>query len=148
MQKIEIIPISIKDANWFIDQYHRHSGPVVGALFALACACGPEIVGVATVGRPVARYMDNGWTAEVTRLCTNGTKNAASKLYGACWRAARSLGWRKLITYTLQTERGTSLNAAGWKCIAEVSKQSWHRKNRPRINAPTPQKRFRWEITI
>ena len=103
-----------------------------------------KIVGVVTVGRPVARYSDNGWTLEVTRCCTDRTPHVASMLYGAAWRAARALGYKRLITYTLKEEKGMSLIAAGWKLLGECrGGDGW--KSRPRkIKHPTGQKLL-WE---
>jgi hypothetical protein len=104
-----------------------------------------KVVGVIMVGRPVARHLDNGKTLEVTRCCTDGTKNAASKLYGAAWSAAKALGFRRLITYTLSSEPGTSLRAAGWKELYKTSGGSWSVPSRPRIDKhPLGQKTI-WE---
>lgn len=96
---LEVCPVSLKEANAFVEQHHRHHKPVVGHKFSIACTDGENIVGVAIVGRPVARYLDDGWTLEVNRLCTDGTKNACSFLYAAAWRAVRAMGYHKLITY-------------------------------------------------
>jgi hypothetical protein len=96
----------LPEAHVYVRQWHRHHKPAVGGLFALACAVSGEVCGVAVVGRPVSRMLQDGYTAEVTRLATDGTKNAASMLYAACWRAARAMGYRKLITYILKTETG------------------------------------------
>jgi hypothetical protein len=94
--------------------------------FCLGIAAGPQLVGVATVGRPVARQYDDGYTLEVNRTCTDGTPNANSMLYGAAWRAAKALGYRRLITYTQDGESGTSLRAAGWRVVAErAPRPSW-----------------------
>lgn len=84
-----------------------------------------EIVGVAIVGRPVSRYLDDGWTLEVNRLCTDGTKNACSFLYFAAWRVAKNLGYKKLITYILDSENGASLKASGWKCVGKCGGKCW-----------------------
>lgn len=130
---LEIVPISQKEANRFVAKHHRHRKPVVGSVFQIALANDGEIVGVAIVGRPVARWFDNGWTLEVNRCCTNGEKNACSKLYAACWRVARELGYRRLITYILHSEPGTSLVAAGWKCLGEAGGSPWNHKKRLRI---------------
>jgi hypothetical protein len=113
---LRVIPISLADANRFISKYHRHHGPVVGHKFSIAVTDGEKIVGVATVGRPVARHLDNGWTLEVNRSCTDGTRNANSKLYAAARDAAKAMGYCRLITYTLPSESGASLRAVGWKC--------------------------------
>ena len=101
-----LVPITLTDAIEFVRQNHRHHQPPPSGLFAVACANGEGISGVAIVGRPVARMLQDGWTAEVIRLCTDGSRNACSLLYGASWRAARALGYRRLITYTLPEEGG------------------------------------------
>lgn len=84
---LELVPITLKEANAFVEQHHRHHKPVVGHKFSIAASDGEKIVGVAIVGRPVSRYLDNGLTLEVNRLCTDGTRNACSFLYSAAWRA-------------------------------------------------------------
>ncbi len=143
---LELQPITFKEACEFIKKHHRHHIPPVGWKMGIAVNDGTQIVGVITIGRPVARHKDDGWTAEVNRCCTDGTKNAASMLYGAAWRACRAIGYKSLITYTLITEPGTSLKAAGWKEIGKTSGGSWGRKSRPRVDkAPTIQKTL-WEI--
>jgi hypothetical protein len=106
---------------------------------------GSTVVGVIVVGRPVARHLDNGLTLEVTRCCTDGTKNAASMLYGAAWRATKALGYQRLITYTLNTEPGTTLRAAGWKCLYETDGGSWSCPSRPRVDTHPLQKKLCWE---
>lgn len=85
---LEICPMTLKEANAYVEQYHRHHKPVVGHKFSIGCSDGEQIVGVAIVGRPVARHLDDGWTLEVNRLCTDGTRNACSMLYAAAWGAA------------------------------------------------------------
>lgn len=117
-QRLKIVPLSLAEANEFVRRFHRHHKPVPGCKFCCGVADeNGEIHGVAIVGRPVARFLDDGWTLEVNRTCTDGTRNANSMLYGACWRAAKAMGYRRLITYTLPEESGASLRAAGWKCI-------------------------------
>lgn len=142
---LELQPISFEEACEFVRRHHRHHIPPVGHKFAVACNDGQEVVGVAIVGRPVSRMADNGWTLEVTRCCTDGTKNACSLLYGACWRAARALGYKRLITYTLATEPGHSLAAANWRVVGTVSGQSWSRKSRPRIDKHPTLDKLMWE---
>jgi hypothetical protein len=153
--RLEIVPTTLAEANAFVEQHHRHHAPVVGAKFCLAVAadhdderqmCGGLVVGVAIVGRPVSRRLDDGWTLEVTRVATDGTKNAASALYGAARRATFALGYRKLITYTLVSEPGTSLRAAGWKVLGEVRGRSWSCPSRPRIDKHPLQNKLRWEV--
>lgn len=131
---LEIVPMTLAEANAFVQKNHRHHRPVVGHKFSIGCAAKDIIVGVAIVGRPVSRYLDDGWTLEVTRLCTDGTKNACSMLYAAAWRAARAIGYKRLITYILVSEPGTSLKAAGWKCIGEAGGLRWTGKRRPTVD--------------
>lgn len=144
--KLFLTPISRAEAQHFIKQHHRHHGAPVGDVFRMAVSCENGIVrGVATVGRPVARMLDDGWTLEVNRCCTDGSRNACSMLYGAAWRAAQALGYRKLITYTLATEFGASLRASGWRVIGEVRGRSWNRESRPRVDTHPLQDKLRWE---
>lgn len=143
--RLQVVPCSIQDARSYVEQHHRHHPPPVSGLFAVAVAEGPTVRGVAIVGRPVARMLDDGWTAEVTRVATDGARNACSMLYGAAWRAARALGWRRLITYTLDTEPGTSLRAAGWRIVGEVRGRSWSCPSRPRVDRHPTQAKLRWE---
>lgn len=144
--KLSIVPVTLKAARAFVDQHHRHHKAPRGGLFAVAVARGEQVVGVAIVGRPVSRSLDDGWTAEVTRCCVlDGHPNACSKLYGACWRAARAMGRRRLVTYTLPTESGGSLRGAGWQVVAETRGGSWDRPSRPRVDEHPTQAKFRWE---
>ena len=131
---LSITPITLEESNAFVQIYHRHHKPMVGHKFSIAVSDGYKIVGVAIVGRPVSRHLDNGWVLEVNRCCTDGTKNACSMLYGAAWRAAKALGYKKLITYTLPAEGGASLKASGWTCVGERGGGNWNCKSRPRID--------------
>jgi hypothetical protein len=142
---MEIVPITQKEANAFVAKFHRHHKPVVGSVFQVAVAKDGEVVGVAIVGRPVARNFDDGWMLEVNRCCTNGTPNACSMLYAAAWRITKSLGYKRLITYILINEPGTSLRAAGWKCIGEAGGGSWSVKSRPRVDKHPLQKKLLFE---
>lgn len=146
--RLEIVPLNLDEAADFIARYHRHHRPPQGGKFALAVALGDRIVGVAVVGRPVSRMLDDGWTLEVTRTCTDGTPNANSKLYAACWRAARALGYRRLVTYTLPGESGSSLRAAGWRLIGVAGGGTWNRAERPRVDKHPTQAKFRWEMEV
>lgn len=143
---LDLVPISIRDASAFVAQHHRHHRPPRGAIFAVAVALAEKVVGVALVGRPVARKLSDEWTIEVTRVATDGTPNACSMLYGACWRAARAMGYRRAVTYILDTEAGTSLRAAGWRLIGEAGGGSWSRRARPRVDAHPTQRKLRWEV--
>jgi hypothetical protein len=142
---LRVVPITLKEANEFVRLHHRHHRRVPGCKFCLAVANEKEIVGVAIVGRPVARHLDDGLTLEVNRTCTDGTRNANSMLYGACRRAAWALGYLKLVTYTLPEESGASLHGAGWKLIGECGGGKWSRVSRPRMDLHPTQKKLRWE---
>lgn len=142
---MDLTPITLSEANEFVAQHHRNHHPVVGHKYSIAVSNGDEVVGVAIVGRPVSRVLDDGWTLEVTRCCTDGTRNACSMLYAAAWRAAKSLGYRKLITYTLPEEGGASLRGAGWKLVGRSSGGNWNCRSRPRIDTEHQQRKFRWE---
>lgn len=137
---LTIIPIGLAEANAYIERHHRHHKRVRGCKFCLAVvvegdATGIDrMAGIAIVGRPVARYLDNGLTAEVVRLCTDGTRNACSALYGAAWRAARSMGYQRLITYTLPEEGGGSLRGAGWRLVGARGGGNWNTPARPRVD--------------
>ena len=143
---LTVTPINLEEANAFVVAHHRHHKPVPGAKFALAVSDDDgNVRGVAIVGRPVARMSDNGWTLEVNRCCTDGARNACSMLYGSAWRAARALGYRRLVTYTLPEEGGASLRAAGWKLLGQAGGGSWDRKSRPRVDTAPTQQKLAWE---
>ena len=146
--RLLLTPITLKEAFLFVANHHRHHRPPRGGLFAVAVSAGARIRGVAIIGRPVARLLQDDFTAEVTRLCTDGTPNACSMLYGAAWRAVRALGYRRLVTYTLRDEGGASLRASGWRMIGEAGGGSWSRKSRPRIDTHPTQRKLRWEASL
>jgi len=131
---VKVTPINLDEANAFVAIHHRHHAPVPGAKFCIAVSEGETVHGVAIVGRPVARMSDNGMTLEVNRCCTDGTRNACSMLYGSAWRAAKALGYVRLITYTLPEEGGASMRAAGWRLIGERGGGNWNVPSRPRID--------------
>lgn len=145
---LRIVPIFQIEAFAFVQQHHRHHKKPVGSVFQIAIQDDDKICGVAIVGRPVNRTMQDGFTLEVTRLCSDGTKNVCSALYSACWRVARELGYRKLITYILNTEPGTSLRAAGWQLIGERGGGTWNRPNRQRVDKHPVQKKFMFSKNI
>ena len=146
--RLTVVPLPLDEANAFVAQHHRHHKPVPGHKFSLGVADETGAIrGVAIVGRPVARMLDNGLTLEVNRVATDGCPNACSALYGAAWRAARALGYRRLITYTLNTEPGTSLRGAGWKLIGERGRpkgRSWNTPGRPRVDKHPTQMKLLW----
>jgi hypothetical protein len=131
---LHLVPVTFADACGFIAMWHRHHVPPQGMKFTVGAADDAGVlVGVAIAGRPVARHLDDGATLEVTRVATDGTPHACSMLYAACWRAARALGYRRLVTYTQAGETGVSLRAAGWRIIAaRPSRSGWDRPSRPR----------------
>ncbi|MEY8232446.1 XF1762 family protein [Oscillospiraceae bacterium 50-16] len=144
-EALALTPISLREANAFVERNHRHHKGVTGHKFSIGCTRDGELVGVAIMGRPVSRYLDDGLTLEVNRLCTTGAENACSMLYGAAARAARAMGYQKIITYTLDTEPGTSLRAAGWQCAGPAGGERWTGKRRPAADLYPPQKKLRYE---
>jgi len=120
-------PISLRNANRFVYEHHRHHGIVVGYKFALSIEQDEKLKGVAICSRPVSRKLDDGFTLEVSRLCVVDLPNGCSMLYSACARTAKEMGYNKIITYILQSEKGTSLKASGWVCESEnVGGTSWN----------------------
>jgi hypothetical protein len=145
MSKIAAVPLDLDEANQFIVEHHRHHGEVVGHKFSIGAAVDGKIIGVAIVGRPVARMRDDGLTLEVTRLCTDGTKNACSFLYGACARAAFALGYKRIGTYILASENGASLKASNWRLVGQSGGGSWSRSSRPRVDTHPLQAKLLFE---
>ncbi len=144
--RLELQPIDFKEATAFVREHHRHHNPSIGWKFGIGLNDGEKVVGVVMVGRPVARHFDDGWTLEVTRCCTDGTKNAASMLYGAAWRASKAMGYKRLITYTLGEEPGTSLVAAGWSLKRTMPGRSWSCPSRPRVDTHPLGQKTLWEV--
>lgn len=143
MSDLRIVPVRFADACGFVADWHRHHRPPVGAKFSLGVADQLDtLVGVAIVGRPVARMLDDGLTLEVLRTAVAtelvdeqpvGRRNANSMLYGAAWRAAKALGYARLITYTQRGESGASLRGSGWRVVAErPPRHGWNTPSRPR----------------
>ena len=144
---MDLCPLGLDEANAFVAQHHRHHRPVVGHKFSIGASQDDRIVGVVIIGRPVSRHRDDGMTLEVTRLCTDGTRNACSFLYGAARRAAFALGYRRIGTYILASEPGTSLTAAGWKCLGERGGGSWSAPSRPRVDKHPTETKLLFEAT-
>lgn len=142
---LKLIPVSLKTANAFVAEHHRHHKPVTGHKFSLGCMREGQLVGVAIVGRPVSRYLDDGLTLEVNRLCSTGEKNVCSFLYGAAARAGKALGYQRIVTYTLDTEPGTSLRAAGWECMGLAGGKRWTGTRRPAVDLYPAQMKLRYE---
>ena len=158
---LTLTAITKDQARRFVGDLHRHNLPPNKAnTFQVGCCDADGVIhGVAIVGRPVARALDDGATAEVWRVCTDGTPNACSILYGACQRAAKALGFRRLYTYTLQSEPGASLKASGWRIDAELAARGgWGASSvaRPRVDvdlfgnsrSPIETPKYRWIVEL
>lgn len=145
IEMLEITPVTLKEANGFVQKYHRHHRPSAGHKFSVAVANeSGTIVGVAICGRPVSRYLDDGRTLEIARLCTDGTENACSKLYGAACRAAKAMGYTRVVTYILQSEPGTSLKASGFVCEGTAGGLEWTGKRKPKKQTYPKEMKTRW----
>ncbi|MEU1221323.1 XF1762 family protein [Streptomyces microflavus] len=146
--RLHLVPVRQRDAREFVAAWHRHHRPPPGAVFCVGAADDEGVLrAVAMVGRPVARLLDTGQTLEVTRTATDGTANANSLLYGAAWRAAKALGYTRLITYTQAGESGASLRGAGWRVLAQrAPRPGWNCPSRPRTSRGVDQvARTLWE---
>jgi len=149
---MKIIPMTLSEANEFVTNFHRHNKPVQGAKFAIGASHDNRLVGVAIVGRPVSRHLDDGVTAEVTRCCvvSEAPKGACSFLYSRSWRVWSAMGGERLVTYTLQSESGASLRGAGWKIVAQSSGaadgKGWTNRPGREWQTVVGQAKFRWEI--
>lgn len=143
MEMLKVIPCTYRQAADFVNKYHRHHNAPTGCKFCIAVADGEIIHGVAICGRPVSRYLDNGMTCEINRVCTDGTKNACSMLYGACCRIAKAMGYAKIVTYTLQSESGASLRASNFICEGQAGGMHWT-GNRDKGQAIPHELKNRW----
>lgn len=137
-------PVTQKEANAFVETLHRHHPPARGDIYRVGAMYDDELVGVVQVGRPVARALDDGHTCEVIRLCTDGTKDVCSFLYARAARIAREMGYRKIVTYILASEPGTSLKAAGWNAEKKVRGKKWSCPSRPRETMAPACDKVRW----
>lgn len=146
---LQLVPVSFADACAFIADHHRHHKPPNGHRFSVGVAADDLLVGVAIVSHPIARHLMDGRTLEVIRTATDGTRHANSMLYGACWRAAQALGYRRLITYTQEGESGSSLRGAGFRVVGELPPRAgWDAPSRPREDRGTGWvKRTLWEAS-
>ena len=144
---MEAVPLHLREANEFVAKYHRHNLPTVGGKFAVGAAVDGKLVGVAIAGRPVARRLDDGKTLEVLRVCTDGTANANSFLYGRVKRIAVLMGYEKVITYTLEEESGASLRAVGAQVVGSTRPKEWSVPSRPRESQAVYGKaKVKWEL--
>jgi hypothetical protein len=144
--RLRTVPTTLRDANAFVAAHHRHHKPVRGHTSSTAVVDDQGTVrGVAIIGRPLARKIDHRQVCEVLRVATDGCANACSALYGAACRIAKAFGYAHVLTYTLGTEPGTSLRAAGWKPVALTDGGSWSREGREREDAHPLIPKVRWE---
>lgn len=152
--KLAIVPITLREANTFVEQFHRHNRRTArsGGKFAIGASTGNALVGVSIVGLPLARMLADGWTAEVLRWCVldDAPKGTNSFLYAASWRVWREMGGKRIVTYTLTSESGASLRGAGWRIIAQTRPHGWDQPKLGRMREWFPiygQQKFRWEMT-
>jgi len=152
--RVYVVPTTFPIANAFVGRVHRHHAPLPGgfAWFCVAAIVDAVTVGVAIAGRPTNRNNDDGQTVEVLRLATDGTANACSALLGSCARAAKAIGARRIITYTLTAESGASLRGAGWECECGDTGKSWWTHAGSRTAAVSRdhmgQHKARWGLTF
>lgn len=145
--RLIIVPSTLNEANDYVAEHHRHHPRVRGCRFAIAVLDeGGAIRGVAIVGRPKARMLQDRYTAEVTRLCIDGCPNACSALYATAARICRAMGFRRILTYILEDETGVSLKAAGWKFQYLTEGGSWDRPSRPRTDKSTTEPKQLWQV--
>lgn len=146
---LKIKPIHLRAANEFVRTYHRHNLPTVGGKFAVACYDNNKLCGVAICGRPTARNADNGQTLEIYRNCTDGTRNACSKLYGASVRIAKEMGYTKVITYILESENGASVKASNFVCEgrAGLTQQTGQRQKKYSVSPAEYKQRYVYFIS-
>lgn len=148
MAKYNIRPITFKEASEFVNQYHRHHNATVGCKFCVGINDNDTLIGVAICGRPVSRYLDNGYTLEINRVCVlEGHHNACSKIYSACCKIGKAMGYKKIITYTLQSENGASLKASNFHCDGVAGGTHWTGKRDKGQNIPAELK-TRWSLDL
>lgn len=146
--KLRLAPIPLAVANAFVLAHHRHHGPVVGHKFSMGVFDKMGLRGVAIAGRPVSRHLDDGASLEVTRVATDGTRNACSKLYAGVARESAKRGCKRVLTYTLADENGASLRASNWKPIFASAGGSWNVPSRPRQDKSPTTPKTRWEAAL
>lgn len=146
--KMILVPLTLREANAYVSLNHRHHKPVVGHKFSIGCSYRGELIGCAIVGRPVSRHLDDGWTLEVNRLCTTGARNVCSFLYGAAARITREMGYKRIVTYILESEDGASVKAAGWQYKGVAGKPEWTGSRRPKENIYPAEMKKRYEKTF
>lgn len=149
MTKLEAVPLPLRVCNEYIENFHRHNKPVQGSKFSFGCKYKGKLVAVCVVGRPISRFKDDGYTAEVTRICVfdDAPNGVNSFLYARSWRAWKAMGGKRIITYTLQSESGCSLRGANWRIINEVEinkKQGWLNRDNRKLQQASKEPKFCW----
>lgn len=143
--RLTAVPLTLREANDFIEQHHRHHTKVVGHRFTIGAQRGGKLVGAIVVGRAVARRTNQSTVAEVTRLVTDGTRNCCSFLYGRAADAAKAMGYTSIQTFTLPEEGGASLRAVGWANVARTAGGKWGRPSRTREPGKFPETtKWKW----
>lgn len=148
---LKIVPLELRELNELVEKWHRHHKRVQGHRFSIGVIDTDtgELVGGCSVGRPVARRINPKEVLEVTRLVTNGHRNACSILYAAAARVGRELGYKKIQTYILQSESGHSLKVSGWQNEGEAGGGQWkHTDGKPRRTDQPTEKKQRWAKTL
>ena len=149
MSVLHLAPCTLKDANEFVFYYHRHHKPCTGQKFSISVRDEYGMIhGVAICGRPVSRHLDDGYTLEINRCCTDGTRNACSMLYGACARAAKAMGYKRVITYILESENGASLKASNFRDDGIAGGTMWTGKRSGRDNGVPKELKRRYALDL
>lgn len=145
---LEIRPITFKAASTFVLDHHRHNAPPVGCKFCIGLYSDGIMVGCAICGRPVSRRLDDGLTCEITRVCViDGIRNGCSMLYGAACRVAKAMGYKRVVTYTLESENGASVKASNFVCAGKAGREKWNGVRDTGHEMPH-EKKTRWEIVF
>jgi hypothetical protein len=133
-KNFSVTPLTLKEANEFVDHHHSHNKRVQGYKFAIGAIYDGKLVGVSICGRPISATLDNKKTIELLRSCVldDAPKNTNSFLYGRSWRVAEAMGYKKMITYTLIREKASACKAIGMKIVGQTkdSTKAWAHKEK------------------
>lgn len=150
--RVDLVPLTLPAANAVVARLHRHHAPIPGGFgwFCVGAVVDGVLAGAAIAGRPTNRNNDDGQTVEVLRVAADGTSNVPSALMGACARAAKAIGARRILTYTLDSESGTSLRAVGWVREADGIQSFWTTPGTRAAAIDRPhmaERKVRWGLT-
>jgi hypothetical protein len=149
MSALHVVPITLAEANAYIERFHRHNGALPSAKLTSAVVDEEMVVhGVAVAGLPKARELMARTTLEINRVCADGERNACSLLYASMLRAGRALGYTRFVTYSLKSENGASLRAAGWTPVAEWAGGKWSEMRGTGSDGHNTGPKVRWEIHV